>query len=117
MQKTIALIALFGYSMAATGLKNRLAQTTLKQDAPVVAPTSTYTPPAEGGAGSGLDCVCEMPGAEVVGTGFPDMEAGLYTSFSGAATQSTSESVVSVPDTEYTSECESACCACNAAEH
>ena len=106
MQKTIALIALFGYTMAASGLKQILAQTTVREDA--------MTPPPAAGI---PECSCDLPG-EPVGTIIPDtLGAGLLASWTGSAVQSTAESVVSVPDTEFTSECESACCACNAADH
>jgi len=109
MQKTIALIALFGYTMAATGLKQRLAQTTVRDG------DLTMTPPP---AAAGVpECSCELPGEEV-GSHFPEtLGSGLLASWTGSAVQSTAESVVSVPDTEFTSECESACCACNAADH
>jgi len=108
MQKTIALIALFGYTMAATGLKQRLAQTTVREDEVVMTPPPTAGIP---------ECECDLDTA-AVGSHFPEtLGSGLLASWTGSAVQSTAESVVSVPDTEFTSECESACCACNAADH
>jgi len=108
MQKTIALIALFGYTMAATGLKQRLAQTTVRGD------DVTMTPPPAAGI---PECSCDLDTA-AVGSHFPEtLGSGLLASWTGSAVQSTAESVVSVPDTEFTSEGESACCACNAADH
>jgi hypothetical protein len=106
MQKTIALIALFGYTMAATGLKQRLAQTTVRGEGEM--------PPA----GSGVpECSCDLPG-EPVGHIIPDtLGAGILPSWTGSAVQTTAESIVSIPDTAFESECESACCACNAADH
>jgi len=120
MQKTITLIALIGYTMAATGLKQRLAQTTAGQSVTptmVLPPTDPSTPPATPPAAGIPECSCDLPGEEV-GSHFPEtLGSGLLASWTGSAVQSTAESVVSVPDTEFTSECESACCACNAADH
>ena len=93
ISKFTVLLALAGSTFAASTLKNKLAQTEAKQ----------------------LDCSCELSGTP--GSGFPAPGQGSYNGFGTGATVSQSSSIVTVPDTSYTSQCESDCCACNAAEH
>lgn len=81
---------------------------------PVIEHTS-IPPQAPGGSGSILACDCELP--VVPGSGFPAPGQGVYNGFGNGAQVSQATSVVTVPDTAYTSQCESACCACNAGVH
>lgn len=85
-------------------------------DTPVVVPTQPVVTPPKGNSGSGsiLDCNCELPS---VGSGFPAAGQGVYNGYGNGAQVSQATSVVTVPDTAYTSQCESACCACNAGVH
>ena len=98
MYKSIVIAAFLGLSVAAP-LKQKLAQ--------------AQTSPSA--SDSILDCDCVLP--TTPGSGFPAASQGVYNNFGNGAQVSQAESVVTVPDTEYTSECESACCACNAAIH
>ena len=99
MKQTLILLGLTAYTMAVP-LKQRLAQ--IKE--------------TDGGSGGeGLDCSCELPGD--IGSGFPDLDQGQFQNFHNSASASQSQSVDTIPDTEWSSQCESACCACNVAQH
>ena len=93
ISKFTVLLALAGSTFAASTLKNRLAQAEAKQ----------------------LDCSCELSGNP--GQGFPAPGQASYNNFGSGASVSQSTEITTVPDTSYTSQCESDCCACNAAEH
>jgi hypothetical protein len=69
MQKTLVLLALLGYSMAAGSLKHKLAQTT---------GGGGGGGSGGGSGGSGLSCSCTLPG--VPGAGFPGLGSGLSNS-------------------------------------
>jgi hypothetical protein len=99
MKQILVLLGLTAAAMAAP-LRQRLAQ----------AKTS------DGGAGSGiLDCSCDLPGAP--GAGFPAPGQGQYNNYGSGSSISQAAAVTTIPDTEWTSQCESDCCACNAGEH
>jgi len=99
MKQILVLLGLTASCMAAP-LKQKLSQ---------------MTGGGDGGSGGELDCVCELPGD--AGSGFPDLGSGEFHSFGNSATVFQAAAVVTVPDTEWTSECETACCACNVGQH
>ena len=99
MKQTLILLGLTAYTMAAP-LKQRLAQ---------------GSNGGNGGSGAGLDCTCELPGTP--GSGFPDLGQGEFGSFGNGAIVSQGAEVVTVPDTQWASYCESDCCACNVGVH
>lgn len=100
MKQALIILGLTAFTMAAP-LKQRLAQAKSSDD---------------GGAGTGvLDCSCELPGAP--GAGFPAPGQAQYNNFGNGASVSQSSAVVTTPDTQWASQCESDCCACNVGTH
>ena len=97
MKQALILLGLTAYTMAVP-LKQRLAQTS----------------ESEGGAAT-LDCSCTLPGAP--GGGFPGLGSAQFNNFGNAASISQSSAVSTTPDVEWSSECESDCCACNVGIH
>ena len=93
ISKFTVLLALAGSTFAASTLKNRLAQSEAKQ----------------------LECSCELAGTP--GSGFPAPGQAQYNNFGSGASLSQSTEITTVADTSYGSQCESDCCACNAASH
>jgi len=113
MKKTLIFVGLTAYALAIPVVKRSLAQT---QDdgmemgegevvhTPVTIPSTTA-------------CSCELP-EDFPSSGFPSGSgSGLLVGFGSHVVRSEAEEVVSVPDTEFTSTCETASCACVSANH
>ena len=88
-------------------LKHRLAQTNAEL---------TTGPTNGNGTGSPPPCVCELPSGGNLTAGGP-LGSGAFVGFGSGVAVSTSENVVTVPDTAFTTNCVSECCACNVGEH
>lgn len=119
MKHTLILLGFTAYTMAAPTLKRQLAQTTLDGNG------VSYVPQGDEGEESGLvgsalppmaftssvpslpsgegilDCSCELP--SIPGSGFPAPGQGVYSNFGNGAQVTQATSVVTVPDTAYTS--------------
>ena len=102
MKQTLIVLGLSAFAMAVP-MQKRLAQVKGSNGGD------------DSGSGNILDCSCELPGTP--GSGFPDLGQGEFGSFGNGAIVSQGAEVVTVPDTQWASYCESDCCACNVGVH
>jgi hypothetical protein len=116
MKKTLILLGLSAYALAAPTLKSRLAQTKAR---------TVEEPPVE--AGDDCGCPLELPALELCtaeltevvggGVGSTECDQGVGTGYGAAVYESSGEDIVSTPDTLWTSTSESECAACNVGQH